>query len=101
MTAERSSEDNDGDQVRATIALAGGCALQRGSVTHMIQFLEPGSEDVDPCDRGWLYRRAPGFIRHQRSRNPQPARKIGLLGIVHAGIPRANASATTQMRSGS
>ena len=29
MTAERSSEDNDGHQVRATIGLAGGCALQR------------------------------------------------------------------------
>jgi hypothetical protein len=34
MTAERSSEDNDGHQVRATIGLAGGCALQRRSVRH-------------------------------------------------------------------
>ena len=34
MKAERSSEDNDGHQVRATIGLAGGCALQRRSVRH-------------------------------------------------------------------
>jgi hypothetical protein len=30
MTAEQSSEDNDGDQVRATIGLAGGCAVRAG-----------------------------------------------------------------------
>jgi hypothetical protein len=29
MTTERSSEDNDGHQVRAPIGLAGGCALHR------------------------------------------------------------------------
>jgi hypothetical protein len=29
MTADQSSEDNDGHQVRAPIGLAGGCALQR------------------------------------------------------------------------
>lgn len=29
MTAEQSSEDNDGHQFRATIGLAGGRALQR------------------------------------------------------------------------
>ena len=29
MTAERSSEENYGHQVRATIGLAGVCALQR------------------------------------------------------------------------
>lgn len=34
MTAERSSEDNDGHQIRATIGLAGGCAVQRRSVRH-------------------------------------------------------------------
>ncbi len=28
MTTERMSEGNDGHQVRATIGLAGGCALQ-------------------------------------------------------------------------
>jgi hypothetical protein len=31
MTVEQSSEDNDGHHVRATIGLAGGCALQRRS----------------------------------------------------------------------
>ncbi|MEA2886970.1 MAG: hypothetical protein QOD11_1330 [Bradyrhizobium sp.] len=31
MTAGQSSEENDDDQVRATIGLAGGCALQRAA----------------------------------------------------------------------
>ncbi|MEA2889664.1 MAG: hypothetical protein QOI05_457 [Bradyrhizobium sp.] len=31
MTAEQSSEENDGHQVRAPIGLAGGCALQRAA----------------------------------------------------------------------
>ena len=44
MTAERSSEDNDGHQVRATIGLAGGCALQRRSVRHH----EPASGSLAP-----------------------------------------------------
>jgi hypothetical protein len=44
MTAERSSEDNDGHQLRATIGLAGGCALQRRSVRHH----EPVSGSLAP-----------------------------------------------------
>ena len=67
MTAERSSEDNDGHQVRATIGLAGGCALQRRSVRHHERgFRKLGTEDVDALRSPVAMPAVPGFIRHQR-----------------------------------
>jgi hypothetical protein len=50
MTAERSSEDNDGRQVRATIGRAAGYALHCRSVRHNeVVSGSFGTEDVDRC----------------------------------------------------
>jgi hypothetical protein len=69
MAPERSSEDNDGRQVRATIGRAAGYALQCRSVRHHEAVSGSfGTEDVDRCGRRWVCQRCQGFIRHQRSR---------------------------------
>jgi hypothetical protein len=69
MTAERSSEDNDGHQVRATIGLAGGCALHRADQSGiMSRFPEAWQRGRRSLRSPVVCQRCQGFIRHQRSR---------------------------------
>lgn len=95
MTAERSSENNDGHQNHAKIGLAGGCALQRRSVRHHEPV--PGSLAARTSILAIAGDSAgQGFIRHQRRRDPP--RKMGVAsGIVRhrdsAGSPKASSVA--------